>query len=95
MSDQSPSTTALLLFAIVGACLSACATPAGNRPSVNQIASTSSADCAAGTAAAIDHRTGPALSDQTRRCVNRGEIYDTGHSGDIGTALRQSVPIIQ
>ncbi len=78
--------TMLLLGAISG-----CATSPGNR-----VAAAPSADCAANAAAAVtDYRTGPALSNQPRRCVSNDELSNTGHSGDIGTALRQTVPIIQ
>jgi hypothetical protein len=75
----------LLLGAIIG-----CTTSPENR-----VAATSSADCPASAGTATDHRTGPALSDHTSRCVTRDELYATGHSGDVGTALRQTVPIIQ
>jgi hypothetical protein len=87
MSRKLLSLSAALLLGAVGGC----ATSTDNR-----VAAAPSPECPASTAAAVtDHRTGPALSNQPSRCVSNDELSNTGHSGNVGAALRQTVPIIQ
>jgi hypothetical protein len=47
------------------------------------------------SATPTDHRMGPALSNPAFRSVSGDELSSTGYAGNISTALRLTVPILQ
>ena len=81
------------LFALLIGAITACATMAPKTDASIAALQRSPATCPQSNT--IDHRTGPTLSNQPVRCVDNDELLDTGHSGDVGAALRQTVPIIR